>query len=120
MSVDDWRPFLSATAERDFDDILDWTKVNFGPLQLEAYRDVIRDAILELRGGPNAPGTIARDDISPGLKAMHVARRGRRGRHFVLFRVADQQTRTIEIVRLLHDARVLGRHVPDDETRREG
>jgi toxin ParE1/3/4 len=45
-----------------------------------------------------------------GLRTLHVARRGRRGSHFLIYRAAPKST--IEIVRILHDRMDLKRHVP--------
>ena len=50
-----------------------------------------------------------REDIGLGISTFHVARHGRKGRHFVVFKVAPQQT--IEVLRLLHDSMDLARHV---------
>ena len=44
--------------------------------------------------------------------SIHVARQGRPGRHFVMFRVArDGSLPTIEVVRVLYDGMDLRRHV---------
>ena len=44
---------------------------------------------------------------------LHVARKGRKGRHFVVFRVArDPDHDVIEVLRLLHDSMDLQRHLP--------
>jgi toxin ParE1/3/4 len=59
------------------------------------------------------PGSLARDEVAPGLRSLHAARRGRRGRHVVLDRVAGGNT--IEVVRILHDAMDLPRHLPRPE-----
>ena len=50
-----------------------------------------------------------------GLYTFHVARHGRRGRHFLLYTVAPG--RIVEILRILHDNMDLQRHLPsaDDE-----
>jgi toxin ParE1/3/4 len=45
---------------------------------------------------------------------MHVAWQGKKGRHFVMFRVAPE--RVIEVLRLLHDSMDLSRHWPNDVT----
>ena len=72
-------------------------------------------AIEALRGGPEVVGTKARDEIARGVRTLHVARQGRKGRHFVVFRAAEGQI--VEILRLLHDSMDLARHVPaaDDQ-----
>ena len=46
----------------------------------------------------------------PGLRTLHVARHGRRRRHFLLYRIV--KGRTIEIGRILHDQMDLQLHVP--------
>lgn len=52
-------------------------------------------------------------DIAPGIRTLHVARQGRKGRHLVMFRVAPE--RVIEVLRLLHDSMDLSRHWPNDD-----
>ena len=43
---------------------------------------------------------------------LHVARGGRKGRHFVLYQVSETaEARTIEVLRLLHDSMDAVRHV---------
>jgi toxin ParE1/3/4 len=105
-----WRVRLGAAAEVDFANIIRWTAENFGARQSRVYRDTLVQAIGELADGPNIAGSKARDDILAGLHTIHVARRGRRGSHFLMYRVAPKST--IEIVRILHDRMDLLRHVP--------
>jgi len=76
------------------------------------YRRTLVAALTSLHDGPYLPDSAARDEIQPGLRSLHVARRGRRGRHFVLYRTDD--VGTIEIVRILHDTMDLARHLPPD------
>jgi toxin ParE1/3/4 len=113
-----WRVRLGAAAELDFANILKWTAEKFGARQSRVYRDTLVQAIGELAGGPDAAGSRARDEIMPGLRTLHVARHGRRGSHFLMYRAAPNST--IEIVRILHDRMDLKRHVRSDpdESRR--
>ena len=61
-------------------------------------------------------GTGTRDDIARGLVALHVAREGRKGRHFVMFRVGSpDDSPVIDVLRLLHDAMDLSRHFAVEE-----
>src|SRR5438874_10655131 len=83
-----WRVRLGAAAELDFANILKWTTENFGARQSRLYRDTLVQAIGELGKGPDVAGSKARDEIIRGLRTLHVARYGRRGRHFLLYRVA--------------------------------
>jgi toxin ParE1/3/4 len=64
----------------------------------------------ELADGPDVTGYKARDEIMPGLRTVHVARHGRRGSPFLMYRVAPKTT--IEIIRILHDRMDLQRHLP--------
>ena len=105
-----WRVRLGAAAEVDFANILRWTTENFGARQSRVYRATLVQAIGELADGPNVAGSKARDEIMAGLRTLHVARRGRHGSHFLMYRVASKST--IEIVRILHDRMDLLRHVP--------
>jgi toxin ParE1/3/4 len=104
-----WRVRLGAVAELDFANILKWTTENFGVRQSRIYRDTLVRAIDELANGPDVAGSKARDEIMPGLRTLHVARHGRRGRHFLLYRIA--KGRIIEIGRILHDRMDLQRHL---------
>jgi toxin ParE1/3/4 len=107
-----WRIRLGVEAEKDFVRILAYTQNTFGPRQAETYQATILEALESLGSGPDVPGSIARDEIRPHLRSLHVARRGHRGRHLVLYRPG--QGRLIEVIRILHDAMDLARHIPPD------
>jgi toxin ParE1/3/4 len=104
---------LGAHAESDFQEIVVWTGEHFGVVQARLYRQTILATLEELQRGPEQAGVRKRDEIAPGLRTIHVARRGRRGRHFILFRVADRtDEKIIEVLRILHDAMDFARHLP--------
>ena len=105
-----WRVRLGAAAEVDFANILKWTTENFGTRQTRVYRDSLVQAIGELAEGPDIVGSRARDEIMAGLRTLHIARRGRRGSHFLMYRAVSEST--LEIVRILHDRMELRHHVP--------
>ena len=117
MSGPRWTVHLTESAEKDFRAILGWSLEHFGRQQARAYAATLSLAIEALASGPSAVGAKARDDIGKGIFSLHVARAGRRGRHFVVFRVARRQDLTLEVLRLLHDSMDVQRHVPTgDET----
>ncbi len=117
---DPWRVRLSAAAEADFQDILRWTIERFGEAQARAYAKTLADAVAALSAGPTIPGARRRDKIAKGLFSLHVGRQGRKGRHFVLFRIGrDGDRLAIEVLRLLHDAMDLARHVPTADVPRK-
>ena len=105
-----WQIRLGQQAERDFVDILRWTAKFFGEIQAQTYSATISLALQALTDGPEILGSKLRDDIEPGIRTLHVARLGRKGRHFVVFRVGVAHT--IDILRLLHDSMELSRHLP--------
>jgi toxin ParE1/3/4 len=81
-----WEVRLTAAAEADFHSILKWTVEQFGNAQARRYAQTLSAAIEALTAGPTVVGVQAREDIGKGLLTLHVARGGRKGRHFVLFR----------------------------------
>lgn len=108
-----WRVRLAAAAEADFRNILIWTSDNFGAKQARTYSATLSITLRDLTKGLIKSGATPRDDIGKGIYALHVARHGRRGRHFVVFRVGhDIVGELIDVLRLLHDAMDLPRHMP--------
>jgi toxin ParE1/3/4 len=88
----------------------------FGEAQARIYAETISAALNDLAAGPTIVGARKRDDILKGISTLHVARKGRKGRHFVMFRVGRAPDReVIEVLRLLHDAMDLQRHLPPAE-----
>jgi toxin ParE1/3/4 len=110
-----WLVRLTAAAETDFRDIVQWTTERFGQAQARAYAETLSAALAALAAGPTAIGVKPRNDIGKGLFSFHVTRVGRRGRHFVIFRIAGYEDPAIEVLRLLHDSMDLPRHLPTSE-----
>lgn len=113
-----WTVRLTAAAEADFEEILRWTADQFGAAQARIYAETLSQALNDLAAGPTVIGAKKRDEILKGIFTLHVARNGRKGRHFVLFRIGrtvDQDV--VEVLRLLHDAMDLQRHLPPTEER---
>jgi len=106
-----WRVRLGSAAERDFANILAFTADEFGERQARVYQTTLMRALTALHAGPNIPGSRARPEIQPGLRLLHVARKGRRGRHFILYREGPAET--IEVLRILHDAMDFARHLAE-------
>lgn len=108
-----WPVRLTAAARADFHGIVRWTCGRFGEAQARAYADTLVSAITALAQGPAILGAKARDDIDSGLFTLHVARGGRRGRHFLMFRIGHDGDRdVIEVLRILHDTMDAPRHAP--------
>ena len=108
-----WTVRLTAAAEADFQEILRWTVGQFGEAQARVYAETLSAALSDLAAGPVVIGARERNDIGKGLFTLHVARKNRKGRHFVMFRIGRNRDRdVIEVLRLLHDAMDLQRHLP--------
>jgi toxin ParE1/3/4 len=107
---------LTAAAEKDFRDIVEWTVAQFGDVQALVYAETIALALESLAEGPSHNDAKRRDEIQKGLYSLHVARKGRKGRHFVIFRIAPRARAVIEVLRLLHDSMDIPRHfaIPHD------
>lgn len=110
-----WTTRLSAAARNDFDEIVDWTVDQFGSAQATAYAQALAALISELDAGPSQAGVKERPELGKGMFTLHIARRGRKGRHFVVFRIIDQREKILEVLRFLHDAMDLPRHLPASE-----
>lgn len=108
-----WQVRLASEAEQDLLDIILWTAENFGNKQAEHYAETIALAIEALHDGPDILGSKVRDEIGMGIRTLHVARQGRKGRHFVAFSVSEGHI--INILRLLHDSMDLAIHLPEDQ-----
>jgi toxin ParE1/3/4 len=112
LPITQWTVRLVEAAEADFVDILRWTKWRFGDAQAKVYGRTSRLAITSLAGGPNALGARPLPEIAAGYFTLHVARGGRKGRHFLLFATIEtEHERRIEVLRILHDAMDLRRHL---------
>jgi toxin ParE1/3/4 len=110
-----WGIRLTAAAEADLLGILHWTERQFGKAQERVYSQTLAAAMNDLAtNGPGALGAKARDEIGKGLFTLHIARRRRKGRHFVLFRVSrgPADDPILEILRVLHDSMDLPSHIP--------
>lgn len=113
MAENAWTVRLSAAADADFRQILRWTVDNFGPVQAKAYAATLSSALKALCDGPSILGVKERPEIGASIWTLHVARNGRKGRHFILFRVADAEDgKAIDVLRFLHDRMDLDRHLP--------
>ena len=104
-----WTVRLASRAEQDFFEIVQWSVVNFGQQQAVAYAETLSLAVSSLTEGAEVSGAKRRDEIGNGVLTLHVARQGRKGRHFVVFRIGGAST--IDVLRLLHDSMDLVRHV---------
>ena len=105
-----WRIHFVSDAERDVSAVIEYSAATFGARQAKVYETTLTLAFMALRAGPGLRGSIAHNELGTGIRSLHVARGGRRGRHMIIYR--ELPGRTIEVLRVLHDAMDLARHVP--------
>ena len=105
-----WQHYLSLAAEQDIIEILAWSEENFGELGRIRYEKLIIAAIRNLSENPEKQGVQRRDEVIENARLYHliysrkivaVDLRVNTTRHFILFRIVEEQQ--IEIARLLHD-----------------
>ncbi len=114
---DFWLVRLASAAEDDLDQILQWTAERFGKKQADGYAEILMAAVKTLAAGPTLAGVKSRDDLPKDILTLHTSRSGHKARHVILFRAAPERSKKIiQVLRILHDAMDLSRHLPDDET----
>lgn len=109
---------LARAAAADIELLLNRSQVEFGSDARERYVRLVSTALGLL--GRRAAGIAPRADLVPDLYTFHLAlarRKARllgptvsRPRHFLVWRFANEDT--VEVVRVLHDAMDLSRHLP--------
>lgn len=105
-----WRVRLAEPAQQDFAAILYYTRDTFGVQQAEIYEDRIITSLEKLEEGPHVAGSMLRNAMLQ-LYTLHITLGGRRGRHFIAYRPVGNDV--IEVLRILHDASDLERHVSE-------
>lgn len=107
-----WTVRIGPAANTDLKNIVRWTVAKFGSAQARSYAQTLDAALQELRGGPQVLGGKPAGDFAPGVLMLHVARQGRAGRHFVVFRVGEAKGQNvIDVLRILHDSMDVMRHL---------
>jgi toxin ParE1/3/4 len=112
---------ISRAARRDMTAAMRWSVREFGEDAAWRYEDLLAQAITDLSQDPERPGSQQRHDLAKGVFVYHPRFSRERARsalgvvnrpqHIVIYRRRD---RGIEILRVLHDARELQRHLPED------
>ncbi len=112
---------VSSVASRDIAEILDWTFETFGEDAFLRYDGLITQAFRDIGEDPERPGTLQPWGFSAGVHVYHLSFSRERARsplgivrnprHFVAYRI---QGPVVNILRILHDARDLARHLPED------
>ncbi len=112
---------IAPRARRDLEVLLASSEDRFGPAIADRYRRLIAAALRDIRADAGRRGVSMRPDLPGNVRVYHLRHSRpapgsaswiRRPRHFLVFREADE---AIVLVRVLHDAMDLARHVdPSD------
>lgn len=111
MTSGHWRIRLARQAEIDYFRILHASAERFGSGQADIYEGHLIAALTALEAGPELRGSVARADIPSDLRTFHLARLGVSARHLICYRAREGGV--IEVLRILHDAMDLPRHIPE-------
>ena len=114
------RHTLTTAARSDIVAALKRSVESFGIPGRRRYEALIKAAIRDVATDPMRPGSRDRPELGAGVRSFHLthsrerARSGdgivRTPRHALFYHCPDE--RTVEILRLLHDAMDLHRHLP--------
>jgi toxin ParE1/3/4 len=105
-----WQVRLTDRAQSDYSEIVRWTAEHFGVRQARNYATTLRRALKALGEGPSLIGLRSRSELGQDVATLHVARKGRKGRHLLVLRIREQDG-VIEVLRILHDSMDLTRHL---------
>lgn len=113
------RLIVTAPARSDLADIHRYTRARYGVRAANAYDALLKQAMRDLRDDPLRPGSNERPEIGRNMRSYHAALSRKRAaskvkapRHFLLYFLPDEDA--VVVSRILHDARDLARHVPDE------
>ncbi len=113
------RLIVQPPAQADERLILSRSRRVFGARAARAYSALLRRAYKLLQENPQRPGVQFRKDLRGAPFLLHLRLARKRGaspkqpRHFILFRYDDER---VYILRVLHDAMDIARHLSDDES----
>lgn len=105
VGPDPWVVRLTAAAEADSRQILYSTLENFGRERSRTHTSAFPAALNALASCPAIPGVKEPHGISANIRTAYVARRGRKGWHFVVLRAGQSKCRyAIDALRLHHNS----------------
>jgi len=112
---------VGGAARRDIAAILKWSLEKFGEAASLRYEVLILQALVDIEADPERPGSKERPELMVGgARTYHLSFSRKRisgpgveePRHLLVYRRRDGGM--VEVARVLHDARDLQRHLPED------
>lgn len=108
----------SKEADKDLDNIWNYTAKVYGIEQAESYSSIIKQALRDIEQNPLRPTSRAEPDLGQDVRSYRIAlSKGRSGstvkspRHVVIYTLQFKDE--IFVMRILHDAMDVVRHLPE-------
>ncbi len=117
---------ISASAKADMEDLLEWSDRRFGAAARLRYQALLARALRDVAEDASRVGVRARPELGAGVFSYHLFFSRKRSdvgfvqqpRHLIVGRIA--QSGFADILRVLHDAMEISRHLPEiDDKGRE-
>jgi toxin ParE1/3/4 len=119
---------ISSAAKADIEDLLAWSEQRFGVAARRRYEALLTCALQDVAEDLSRPGVRARPELGAGVFSYHLffsRKRAAKGstapaagavqqpRHLVVGRIVEPGF--ADILRVLHDAMEISRHLPERE-----
>jgi toxin ParE1/3/4 len=114
---------LSPAARDDIRDILRWSEKKFGKNAALRYEALLAQSLKDVGRDPERPGVQHRPELASGVLVYPLRFSSdlvestlgpvQHPRHFIIYRKRTHE-KMIDIARVLHDARDLQQHVPEE------
>ncbi|WP_202948091.1 type II toxin-antitoxin system RelE/ParE family toxin [Caulobacter sp. AP07] len=111
---------LTLLARDDIADLLDASVETFGPIARGRHEVLIAVALADVCGDPGRAGSVERPELGEGTRTYHLRHSRDRARteqgkvaeprHLLVYELPD--ARRLRVLRVLHEAMDLERHVP--------
>ena len=111
---------LAPAARNDIREALKWSEERFGKRAALRYQALLKQALRDIGADPERPGSRERPELAEGVRSYHLLYSRNRAqtasgivRNPRRLLIYSRRERTIDVVRILYDARELRRHLPD-------
>lgn len=106
-------------ANRDFEDILDYTAVTYDEDQARAYAMLLGQALRDIEEDPEHPSSLPRPKLGSQVRSYHIELSKKRSgsgvkspRHVIFYTL--KYPGVVKVLRILHDRADPKRHLPKE------
>jgi toxin ParE1/3/4 len=111
---------VTQAAADDITDVLDYSAGQFGDIARRRYEALITTGLKDVQADPRRPTSVDRPELDQGVRIYHLRHCRRRAaaqhgevsspRHLLVYEMPSADV--VRIIRVLHDAMELERHIP--------